>query len=106
MKKWGDCSKEKLGPNDRMSVEPVKLKVKDKSKKPAFCVRPFDTPYHLRDAYKKELNACLEAGQLVACGTETSAWSSKPFPVLKGDGQRVRIVSDFKQLNQNIERPV
>lgn len=48
VKKWGDCFKEQLGPEDRMSVEPVNLKVKDKSKKPAFCVRPFDTPYHLR----------------------------------------------------------
>ena len=80
----------KWGPNDRMSVEPVKLRLKDQSKKPAFCIRPFDTPYHLRDAYVKELNACLEAGQQVACGTETSAWSTKAFPVLKGDGQRVR----------------
>ena len=38
VKKWGDCFKEKLGPNDRMSVEPVKLRMKDQSKKPAFCV--------------------------------------------------------------------
>ena len=107
VKSWSDCFKETLGPNDRMSVDPVKLRMKDESKKkPSFCVRPFDTPYHLRDAYEKELNNCLSAGQLVPCGTETTAWSSKAFPVLKGDGKSVRIVSDFKELNQNIERPV
>ena len=90
-----------------MSVEPVKLRMKEGSKtRPNFCVRPYDTPYHLRDAYEKELNDCLTAGQLVAGGTETTAWSSKAFPVLKGDGKSVRIVSDLKDLNQNIERPV
>ena len=51
-----------------------------------------------------ELNACLEAGQIVPCGTEPSKWSSKAFPVPKGDGKSVRIVKDFKKLNQEIER--
>ena len=77
IKEWGDCFKEKLGPKDRMKVEPVKLRVKESSKVPSFCTRPFDTPYHLRDAYETELNACLEAGQIVPCGTEPSKWSSK-----------------------------
>ena len=58
--KYSDCFKEKLGPNDRMSVEPVKLGMKEGSKtRPNFCVRPYDTLYHLRDAYEKELNDCL-----------------------------------------------
>ena len=81
---WSDCFKEKLGPKDSMSVEPVKLRMKEGSKKrPNFCVHPYDTPYHLRDAYEKELNDCLTAGQLVACRKETTAWSSKAFQYLK-----------------------
>ena len=102
----GDCFKEKLGPKDRMKVAPVKLRVKESSNVPSFCIQPFDTPYHLCDAYETELNACLEAGQIVPCGTEPSKWSSKAFPVLKGDGKSVRIVMDFKKLNKEIERPV
>ena len=43
---------------------------------------------------------------LVPCGTEPSQWSSKAFPVLKGDGKSVRIVTDFKKLNQAIKHPV
>ena len=89
-----------------MKVEPVMLKVKESSKKPSFCTRPYDTPYHLREAYETELHACLEAGQIVPCGTEPSQLSSKAFPVLKGDGKSGRIVSDFKHLNQTLDRPV
>ena len=101
---WGDCFKEKLGPTDRMKVKPVKLKVKSSEGRPSFCSKPYDTPYHLRDMYEKELQSCLDAGQIVPCGTEPSQWSSKAFPVPKGDGTSVRIVTDFKKLNQQIER--
>ena len=59
----------------------------------------------MREMYEKELQSCLEAGQIVPCGTEPSQWSSKAFPVPKSDGKSVRIVTDFKQLNKNIERP-
>ena len=36
---------------------------------------------------------------------EPSQWASKVFPVIKGNGKDIRIVSDFKQLNKAIERP-
>ena len=36
---------------------------------------------------------------------EPSQWAGKAFPVVKGNGKDVRIVSDFKQLNKAIERP-
>ena len=67
--------------------------------KPSFCTRPYDTPYHLRDAYEKALNDGLEAGQIVAFGTEQSQWASLAFPVSKGNWKKVRIISDFKKLN-------
>ena len=62
-------------------------------------------PFHLRKAYTKELKNCLDAGILEKCGMEPSQWASKAFPVIKGNGKEVRIVSDFKQLNKAIERP-
>ena len=89
-----------------MDVPPVKLKIKESSIKPSFCLNPYDTPHHLRALYETELSACLNAGQIIPCGTEPSQWSSKAFPILKGDGKSVRIVTDFKKLNQAIERPV
>ena len=68
-------------------------------------MRPFDIPYHLRKMYEKEVKNCLDAGILEKCGTEPSKWSSRVFPVLKGSGDGVRIVADFKKLNKVIERP-
>ena len=98
--------KEEVEPHDRMNVEPVKLKLKEGYNTPSFCSKPFDTPHHLRGMYEKELKRALDAGHLAPCGLEPSAWSSKAFPVVKGDGTSCRIVADFKRLNQYIERPV
>ena len=47
----------------------------------------------------------MDAGILEKCGMEPSQWASKAFPVVKGNGKDVCIVSDFKQLNKAIERP-
>ena len=66
---------------------------------------PLDTPFHLRAMYEQEIKNCIEVEEIVPCWTEPSEWSSKAFPLLKGDGTVVRIVSDFKRLNQAIERP-
>merc|ERR1712081_77227 len=38
-------------------------------------------------------------------GLRESQWCSRAFPVLKGDGQSVRIVSDFKAVNHCLTRP-
>ena len=47
----------------------------------------------------------MDLGILEKCGMEPSQWASKAFPVVKGNGKDVRIVSDFKQLNKAIECP-
>ena len=87
--------KEELEPHDRMKVDPVKIKLKKEFISPSFCSKPFDTPHHLRSMYEKELKRALDAGHLAPCGLEPSAWSSKAFPVVKGDGTSCRIVADF-----------
>ena len=98
--------KEELEPHDRMNVEPVKLKLREGYITPSFCSKPFDTPHHMRGMYEKELKRALDASHLNPCGLEPSVWSSKAFPVIKGDGTSCRIVADFKRLNQYIECPV
>ena len=91
---------------DRIRQDPIKIKLKENSGiPPSHCSRPYDTPFHLRKAYTKEIKNCLDAGILEKCGMEPSQWASKAFPVVKGNGKDVRIVSDFKQLNKAIERP-
>ena len=106
MGKWAHCFKEELEKTDRMKVEPVSLKLKDGYINPWFCSCPYDTPYHLRTMYEKEINRALDAGHIAPCGLEPSNWASKAFPFPKGDGSAVRIVADFKRLNRHIQRQV
>ena len=97
LKKWSSCFKEKLEKGYRIGHAPIKMKLKENSSiPPSHCSRPYDTPFHLWKAYTKELKNCLDAGILEKCGMEPSQWASKAFPVIKGNGKDVRIVSDFK----------
>ena len=47
----------------------------------------------------------LEAEIIEPMGLKESNWFSRSFPVLKGDGSSVRLVSDFKNVNRCIKRP-
>ena len=110
MGKWAHIFKEELEPSDRMKVEPVKLKLKEGFVNPSFFSKPFDTPFHLCKMYEKEIKRALDAGHIAPCGLELSDWSSKAFPVVKGDGTSCRILrssigifkDQYGQQNQQI----
>ena len=106
MEKFSHVFKEELEPHDRMKVEPVKLKLKEGYISPSCCSKLFDTPNHMRQMYEKKIKCALDAGHIAPCGLEPSDWSSKAFPVVKGDGTSCRIVADFKRLNNYIQCPV
>lgn len=95
----------KLSPKDRMSVEPVELVV-DESRNipPAHHTRPFDTPYHLRQAAEAEIKHFIDAEVLTPVSYPTD-WMSKAFFVPKSDPSKVRLVADFRQLNKALKRP-
>ena len=106
MGRYDHVFKEELEPTDRKRVKPVKLKLKEGYINPSFCSKPFDTLFYLRSMYEKEIKRAIDAGHIAPCGLEPSDWSSKAFPVVKGDGISCRIVADFKKLNRYIQRPV
>ena len=81
MIQWGNGR-----PTDRIWVKPVSLKLKEGYVNPSFFSKPYDMPYHLRTMYEKEIKQSLDAGHIAPCGIEPSNWSSKAFPVPKGDG--------------------
>ena len=81
VKNCDGCFKEELEPHDRMKVEPLKLRLKEGYISPSFCTKPYDTPYQLREMYKREIKRSLDAGHIAPCGTEPSEGASKAFPV-------------------------
>ena len=88
-----------------MNVPPVKLVIdEERGIKPSNHIKPFDTPYHLRVPWEKELKDALDGKVLVPCAYP-SVWSSKAFPVPKSDPSKVRIVADFRNLNRALKRP-
>ena len=101
---WKGIFKEKLEKKDRLNIAPVSLNLKEGSI-PSYQSRAYDTPYHLREPYDRELNDMMQAGILEPMALRESEWCSRAFPVLKGDGHKVRLVTDFKALNKCIKRP-
>ena len=61
-KNWQSFFKEELEPQDRMKVEPVKVRFKDEGVNPSLCYKPYDNLYHLRDMYEKEIKRSLGRG--------------------------------------------
>ena len=71
--------------------------------------RPYPVPHSLRETFRKELNHLVELGVLSPCGE--SQWALPTFIVpkkpLPGETEgRVRWVSDFRELNKVIIKPV
>ena len=66
----------------------------DKDAKPIFCkARP--VPYAMREKVEKELDRLVEEGTLKS--VQYADWAAPIVPVLKKDGESVRICGDFKQ---------
>ena len=107
MGKFKECFTEKLSPQDRIKCPDVRI-ILDPSKNvtPKAHTRPYDTPYHLREAFDKELKEALDAG-ILSPSTEPSEWVHQLFPVAKpGQPGKVRLVADFRRLNSCLSRPV
>ena len=85
LSKWKDVFKNKLGKSDRVSIPPVNLSLKPGSI-PVYNSRPFDCPYHLRQAYDRELKDMIDADLIEPMGLRESQWCSRAFTVLKGVG--------------------
>merc|ERR1712215_170465 len=98
--KYSANFKDKLGKEDRVNIDPVKLHLKNENVKPVNVGKCFDVPHHLRRAAKKEFIEMVEAGILVP-HDEPADWRSQSFPRAKpgSDPVKVRWVADFRRLN-------
>merc|ERR1712215_632080 len=105
--KYSANFKDKLGKEDRVNIDPVKLHLKDANVKPVNVGKCFDVSHHLRKAAQKEFVEMVEAGILVP-HDEPADWRSQSFPRAKpgSDPGKVRWVTDFRKLNACLEQPV
>ena len=97
---------DKLGPEDRLSVPPIKLevdKLKEEQIRPTNYVKPFDVPFHMREQFSQEIKDMLDAKIIERCERSTK-WNTKAFPVAKADGTSVRLVGDWRGVNKILKK--
>ena len=106
---YHEIFKEKLGPENRVNCPPVKLEI-DHSRgiKPVKNTKAFDIPIHLRKAATAEFSEMKKAGLIVETKNEASEWCSQAFPRRKPNSWPIkcRWVTDFRDLNKALKRPV
>ena len=67
VRNWKGVFKEKLEKGDRINKSSISISLKEGSI-PSYQARPYDTPYHLRKPYDRELQNMMEAGILEPMG--------------------------------------
>ena len=89
-------------------MKPVHLEI-DASHKiiPKHANKPYNIPFHLRSAATTEFNEMLRSGVITAT-EEATDWCSQAFPVPKPNSEplKFRWVTDFRNLNMALKRPV
>ena len=72
--------------------------------KPIKCLTARRVPIHLEDEAKKEIQSLLDQG-IIQKQNGATEWISPSFFVAKSSGS-LRLVTNFRRLNQYVERPV
>ena len=100
MDKFASTFQEVLTKADRLNIPPVHLYQDENTDiKPVQHLRPFDVPWHLRDGFRKELKACIDAG-ILEPSEKPTPWAHKAFAVPKKSPGAARLVADFRLLNK------
>ena len=66
---------------------------------------PRSIPLRFQEPANSEIARHINSGVIIPC-EEPTEWCSPAFFILKGDGKRVRLVTDYTRLNKFIVRPV
>ena len=95
--------------NDELSEKPMnadRMKIK---LKPGYKPKKVTTARRVPLRFEKEAKAVIKdliKKKVIIEVTELTEWCSPAFFVPKADGKRVRLVTDFTNLNEWVERPV
>ena len=100
--------KDELGPEDRVNIVPVHLEVDHtRNISPVKAMKRFNIPWHLRKPGTIEFNKILKS-EVITKNMDATEWCSQSFPVQKPNSDPIscRWVTDFRNLNRALKRPV
>ena len=110
LKQFPEVFKEDLDPEDRLNIDPVKIKLKPGHEDlPKYNARvPIPTPRYLEKAADKELDRIMRSGALEEVSWPTDS-ACRAFFVQKpgspDDNPSVRMVNNMKPINPHIQSP-
>ena len=87
-----------------MCAENMKIYLKENAT-PYRVSAPRPIPLRFQEPANLEIDKYIKSGIITPCD-EPTEWCSPAFFVPKGDGKRVRLVTDYTKLNKFVIRPV
>ena len=84
----------------KMKSEPYDIELKDNAK--PYHAKPFPIPHAHEAKLRAEVQRLCEIGVLTK--VNDSEWGAPTWVIPKKDGNTVRFLSDFRELNKNIKR--
>ena len=87
-----------------MCAEEMKIFLKENAV-PYRVSAPRPIPLRFQEPANSEIARHIKSGIIIPCDKPTD-WCSPAFFVPKGDGKRVRLVTDYTRLNKFVVRPV
>ena len=90
--------------NKQMFADSMKIFLKENAV-PYRVSAPRPIPLRFQEPANSEIENYVKSGIIIPCD-ETTDWCSPAFFVLKGDGKRVRLVTDYTRLNKFVVRLV
>ena len=104
LSKYPDVLSDELSPELVKTDAPMHIHIKEEAT-PSKVTTARRVPLRYESEAEKTVQELIEKGVIVSAN-ETTDWCSPAFFVPKGDKIRVRLVTDYTELNKHIKRPI
>ena len=104
MTEFEDVFRETLGREDRMAVDPAELVLINQDVQPHYRGWAREIPAHYLEESKSMINDLLEGG-IISEVTKPVDWCTQGFFVPKPGTKKLRLVTDYREINKNLKRP-
>merc|ERR1712121_276542 len=104
MTEFEDVFRETLGREDRMAVDPAELVLINQDVEPHYRGWAREIPAHYLEESKAMINELLEGG-IISEVTKPVYWCTQGFFVPKPGTNKLRLVTDYREINKNLKRP-
>ena len=103
--KYPDVLSDELSPEPMKTDAPMHIHIKEGAT-PKKVSKARRIPLRYKCEAEKTVQELIESGVIIVPAIETTDWCSPAFFVPKGDKIRVRLVTNYTELNKHVKRPI